>query len=291
MLRKLVALSIFTTLIALMVVIRTNTALMQAPGIQGDEITLTGRARRVKASGVYQLNITTTGEFDGVPTFDDALARYSVMVVEPLLSRTYVIDDIGLRTWHKFRVQETLSQKPYYTCSGCVAGGMPTPPADMLPLNSNEILVYTGGGDTVIEDVAVKETISDSHTFLLTQKYLLFLNYDASQQAGAVDLGPEGIFMLRGTDALDPVHVDANGIVISSPVSDGVATRYANSLTQFRNVLNPPPPPTSCDPDGSREMNCYNSGGDWNPTNCRCTVYNDPCASRPWKCDQGPLTY
>lgn len=291
MLRKLVALSIFMTLTALGAALYGGAASTQTTEIEGDAITLTGRARRAKARGEYQLNITSTGEYDGAATLDDALGRYTVLVAEPLMSRSYLVDDIGLRTWYKFRVSETISQKPYYVCPDCATGGAPAPPADMLPLNSNEILVYAGGGNMVIEDVSVREDIADAHTYLLAQKYLLFLNYDAGQQAGGVDLGAAGIFILRGTDTLENVHLDSTGAVVGGPVADGVAARYANSLTQMRNAINPPPPPTSCDPDGSREMACYDNGGMWNASTCYCRIY-DICSTRPWKCDGGgPYTY
>jgi hypothetical protein len=52
----------------------------------------------------------TSGDFDSVDTLDDAFARYTVSVGEPVLSRSYVLDDIGIATWYKVRVSETLSQ-------------------------------------------------------------------------------------------------------------------------------------------------------------------------------------
>lgn len=45
----------------------------------------------------------------------------------------------------------------------------------------------------------------------------------------------------------------------------------------------------ACDPDGSQEMSCYDSGGEWNPDTCSCFV--DPCLSPNPSTGQMPICY
>jgi hypothetical protein len=58
--------------------------------------------------------------------------------------------------------------------------------------------------------------------------------------------------------------------------------------TEFADIVyaltDTPPPAPVCSP--IEEQGCYNNGGTWDPDNCFCTYEPDPCANRPWLCDQ-----
>jgi hypothetical protein len=227
------------------------------------------------------VTIMTSGDFDSVESLDDAFARYTVSVGEPVLTRSYVIDDIGIATWHKVRVSETLSQKPLFQCSTCGPLTLPDPPADLLPLNSDEILILRPGGAAQVGGVTFNEEVEQFPSFNVSQKYLFFLNYDSSKRVATAAIGPTGVFPVTSSDVLTSSLTDADGVVISNAVTDGMSARFGNSLTQLRNFFNPP---QSCDPDGSRAASCYDSGGSWNPTTCYCTPAFDPCIKKPSLC-------
>lgn len=286
MLKRFIALAIISTALALSVAVYVRVAAVQTGGeVDGSLFTISGRAAQASAQGEFIINSVEGGEFDHVDTLDDALSRYTVVVAEPILSRSYVVDDIGVRTWYKMRVDETLSQRPVFQCTGCDPTFMPDPPADMLPLNAGEILIYRGGGNVVVGNVTVDYEVEQFPAFNISQKYLLFLNYDASRSVASVDLGPVGAFVVTSPDLLTTFFTDADGLVVSSGVSDDMSARFNNSLSQFRNFLNPPPPPPACDPDGSLQGACLDDGGSWNPTTCHCTPAFDPCTRKPWLCE------
>jgi hypothetical protein len=103
--------------------------------------------------------------------------------------------------------------------------------------------------------------------FNVGQKYLFFLTYDSTKKVASVPIGPSGVFAVTSSDVLTSSLTDADDLVISNAVTDGISTRFGNRLTQLRNFFNPP---QSCDPNGSRAASCLDSGGTWNPTTCFC---------------------
>jgi hypothetical protein len=283
MLKRFIALALASTALALAALFYVRVAAVQTEGeVDGSSFTLSGRAATAAAQGELILSYMTSGDFDQVETFDDAFARYTVLVAEPVLSRSYVIDDVGVVTWYKMRVSETLSQKPLFQCSTCGPVSLPDPPADLLPLNADEILIYRGGGTVEVGTITVHYEVEQFPAFNVAQKYLFFLNYDSSKRVASTVIGPTGVFVVTSPDVLTSYLTDADDIVISNAVTDGMSARFGNSLTQLRNFFNPPP---ACDPDGSLEASCYAEGGSWNPTTCYCTPAYDPCMRKPWLCD------
>lgn len=232
--------------------------------------------QQARASGRNEINSAVNVEFDDVDSLDEAISRYTVIVAEPIARRSYVVDDLFLETWYKFRVSETLSQRTPYRCPECTPAAVTDPPADMLPLNPNEILIHTAGGEVTIDGVSITETVADLPAFMTSQRYLLFLNYDASRKLGGIPIGPRGAYMVIGSDTLSPVHVDAEGIPVDTFIAEGLRTQYNNRLSLLRSALNPPPPPPGCDP--MEEQACYSRGGTWNP-GCYCT---EACQQWPW---------
>lgn len=283
LLKRFIALAVASTALAL-----AATFYARAPAVQtGEEIdgssyTLSGRAAAAAAQGKMFVTVTMSGDFNSVESLDDAFARYTVSVGEPVLSRSYVIDDIGIATWYKVRVSETLSQKPLFQCSTCGPLTLPDPPTDLLPLNSDEILILRAGGTAQVGGVTFNEEVEQFPSFNVAQKYLFFLNYDSSKRVATAAIGPTGVFVLTSTDVLTSFLTDADGLVISNAVTDGMSVRFGNNLTQLRNFFNPP---QSCDPDGSQAASCYDSGGTWNPTTCFCRPAFDPCIRKPWLCE------
>jgi len=284
MLKRFVALAVASTALALAAAYYVRVASVQTGGeVDGSLLTLSGRAATAAAQGELILNYMTSGDFDQVETLDDAFARYTVLVAEPVISRTYVIDDIGVVTWYKLRVSETLAQRPPFQCSTCAPVSLPDPPADLLPLNADEILIYRGGGTAEVGAVTFHYEVEQFPAFSVAQKYLFFLTYDSSKRVASTDIGPTGVFVVTWPDVLTSYLTDGDGFVISNAVTDGMSARFGNRLAQLRNFLNPP---QSCDPDGSLQASCMDEGGIWHPTTCYCAPAPDPCMQRPWHCDQ-----
>ena len=283
MLKRFIALAIASTALALATAFYARVPAVQTGGeINESSFTLSGRAATAAAQGKLFINHSLSGDFDSVGTLDDAFTRYTVLVAEPVLNKSYVIDDIGVATWSKLRVSETLSQKPPYQCSTCGPFTLPDPPSDLLPLNADEILIYRAGGAAQVGGVTFNYEVEQFPEFNVAQKYLFFLTYDSSKKVASAAIGPTGVFTVTSSDVLTSTLTDADGLVISNAVTDGVSARFSNSLTQLRNFFNPP---QSCDPDGSRAASCLNSGGTWNPTTCYCKPAFDPCIKKPWLCE------
>jgi hypothetical protein len=116
-------------------------------------------------------------------TWDDAIANYSIVKGQSVDAKSYpALLNRSIRTWYKFRVDETLSQKPLLSCDGC--DSMPTPPPDMLPLQANEILVSKLGGALNCNGVSLVAKEGSFPDFLFSQNYMLILQLD---QSGRVD--------------------------------------------------------------------------------------------------------
>jgi len=283
MLKRFIALAIASTALGLAAAFYSRVPAIQTGGaIDGSSLTLSGRAAVVTAQGEIFVNNLTSGDFDPVESLDDAFVRYTVLVAEPVLNRSYVIDDIGVATWCKVRVSQTLSQKPPFQCSTCGPFTLPDPPADLFPLNADEILIYRAGGTAQVNGVTFNYEVEQFPDFNVAQKYLFFLTYDPTKRVASAAIGPTGVFAVTSSDVLTSTLTDASGLVISNAVTDGISVRFGNSLNQIRNFLNPP---QSCDPDGSGAASCNESGGIWNPTTCFCRPAFDPCLRKPWLCE------
>lgn len=160
MLKRFIALAIASTALGLAATFYARVPAVRTGGeVDGSLFTLSGRAAAAAAQGELFVDLTMSGDSDSVASLDDAFTRYTVSVGEPVLTRSYVIDDIGIATWYKVRVSETLSQKPLFQCSNCGALSMPDPPSDLLPS--------------------------------------LFLNYDSSKKVATPAIGPTGVFAVN----------------------------------------------------------------------------------------------
>jgi hypothetical protein len=277
MLKKSIALALFTTLIAIAVNFHSR-SVAQGDVVTGD--TLTSLAQEAIARGESDVSTSLSINFNEASSLDVAFARDSVIVATPTFKKSYTVNDQTIDTWYKFKFNETLQQRGIYT-------PVDDPPADLLPLAADEFLVVVPGGEQFIDGVSFNISVAQFPSFTMNQKYLLFLNYDTSKRVGTVSGGPTAVYTVVSPDTLASIYVDSDGLPIGSPVADGLYARFGNSLNQLRNTLNPPPPPPACDPDGSLEQDCDMNGGTWNFSTCHCTVSNY-CTRKPWLCDQGP---
>jgi hypothetical protein len=231
---------------------------------------------QAQAAGVSAFNFRAAQvEFDEPETWDDVLANYTVITAQLVSSNSYPAAlNRDIQTWYKFRITETFSQKPVIACDGCPP--YPAAPSDMLPLQANEMLVAKSGGNLTYNGVLLIAQNPEFPDFLPSENYLFVLQLDTASQVGVLSLGPWGAYTVDANAVIHATNPNLN--VYSADLS----SRYGNSLTQLRAVLNPAPP-SSCDP--VQQQNCEDNGGTWNSSTCHCTPQFDPCVHKPWLCE------
>lgn len=271
MLKRLIALAALTTSLALAVALYSHGTFSQAI----DDATLSGKAALAVARGEWEVHLGINDSWESVNTLDAALSRYTVVEATPVSKKSYVLDQYGIGTWYRFRIDRTFKQNPLPACSTC--GAMPDPPADTPALNWNEMMVLRAGGVQVVDGVTFFVNAADFPDFSLNQKYLLFIDYDASKKVGLVSVGPPGVFMVNGSGGLAHIYTSE----VDDPICSRLASTYGNNANTLYNALNPPPPLPECDP--VEEQNCWNTGGTWNFSSCYCTS-NNTCGGFMWNC-------
>ena len=270
MLKRLLALAAVTTIIAIVVGAYSRGAVTQ----EVDEATLSGMAWQAQARGEYVVSQAKHVFYEGVDTLDGAIARYTIVEATPIAKQSYVLDDFNIGTWYKFRIDSMIKQNPLPACTSCTT--ITNPPGDM-PLGAGEMLLIHPGGTQLVNGVTFTFTVPEFPDFNLQQKYLLFVDYDASRGVAAVSVGPPGVYRVDSYGNLSHIYEPETDDAIGS----GLFTQYGNNINNFKNALNPPQP-TTCDP--YEEQYCYDQGGTWNASTCYCRIY-DPCLRKPWLCD------
>ena len=159
---------------------------------------------------------------------DEALAYYSVVVVEPLEHRSYVENE-RLSSWYKFRLIEELSV-PTAKCIYCP--DIEPAPSNMLPLKANEFLVSKAEGEVEVDGIRVKSTDREFPGFEIGKRYLIFLSFDSQKQVAALRMGPWGTFGLGPDERLKAVNQKYKHQVI-----DELTTGDDNSLIRLRSRL------------------------------------------------------
>lgn len=100
------------------------------------------------------------------PNLDEVAKRFTVMVVEPVTTRTFETSNGNrLVTWNKLRIVETISSP-----EEAVNDTSQMPPEEMFPLNRGELLMQTTGGTKLIEGVEVIEPgpeLKENHRYLV----------------------------------------------------------------------------------------------------------------------------
>jgi hypothetical protein len=221
------------------------------------------------ADGQTETTNSVVVEHEEVPTFDTAKASYSVFIATANSKQSLLINPYVISTWFRFTVNETLSTISPHVC----VSGRCAPPSGVAAAGSTELLVPKSGGNIFKDGVSVDIEVHGFPDFILGQKYLLFVDYDASARVGAPALGAIGVF-----------RVNADGTVTSlsatSDLRDDIATRFGNSLNQIKTALGSSTP-SGC--SQTAEQFCYSRGGEWDSATCQC--YIDPCTRKPWLCE------
>ena len=193
-----------------------------------DKGKLTWYAEMAKAKGEREVLINASLVRYSVPrTFDDVLANSDVVVAEVIGSIGFSADT-DIRTWHKFKLLETLSVHTI-ECPTCPP--IPEPPTEMLPLNRDEFLLPQYGGELFIDGIKIKSKSSQFPPFEVGKQYLLFLSFDSNQMAAVSRMGPWGTFESKNGKLQ---IVDTR---LKHPLRDELDSRFDGSLTMFRTHL------------------------------------------------------
>ncbi|HYE16099.1 MAG TPA: hypothetical protein VD968_16795 [Pyrinomonadaceae bacterium] len=194
----------------------------------GFNFTFEGLAQRAISDGQPAVKISTTIDDIDVTTLDDAMARYSVITVQPSLVAPYRTGDLTIESWSKMTITETLSSRPFVPpCESCAQP--PPKPGDFPDANWNEILTSEVGGTISVNGVTFTQT-TGIPLFNANEQYVLFVNINPSNRVATV-IG--GGFRLLPGGYMSPLDTSDNQSVIVTEV----AARFNNSLDQLRAAL------------------------------------------------------
>lgn len=196
----------------------------QPLGNQGSEDPTTLRARIKPARARGAQKAVFPGPipwYEAVRSLGEALARYTVVIAQPVEKRSFMPGPRDIQSIYKLKVIDTLSRA---NVSGCC---VPTDlPAGLTPLNENEIYLWAGGGTVQLD--GVETTVEDEFGGLSTSRqYLLFLKLDPSGKIGMVTLGPRGVFKINPNGVLESIVNDPH--VLKRDIEKG----YGNSVNRM----------------------------------------------------------
>ena len=189
-----------------------------------DQTTLSSRVKKAKAAGATEVilpgPIPYLAEASGL---DDAVAQYSVIIAKPTDVISTQVDVRNIMTYYKFRILETLSDRPG------PSGGVPEElPAFLEPLRSDEIYILEGGGTVMIE--GTKVTQKGQYEYAKDEKYLLFISKNSAQSIAMVSLGKYGVFSVK--------EDDLEGLVKEhSFLKRDLSQRHSNKIANLRAAL------------------------------------------------------
>lgn len=184
--------------------VNSNFRNAQTQGQSGKPVTLETYARKAKAKGETKVQISTPiYEYATVRGLEEARTYSRIAEVKLLTAKSYVSGPRTIRTWYKFKILEDLSRGSYF-CNKCAS--FPDPPSDMLPVNSDEILVPRPGGSVTIDGVEITSEEIDFPPFSKERTYLMFFGLDESRRLAMVTMGPEGVFEIDEAGRLAGVN-------------------------------------------------------------------------------------
>jgi hypothetical protein len=183
-----------------------------------------------KASGRSQIQILAPLI---TPTFVDSLytvgEQYTVIVGQPLQIVTAVAVDGYIRTWYKFKVSEVLRKQPDVPTEPALEEH--APPAALLPLGADEVLLSSAGGSIVSEGITVVERSPYEFRLRLDRQYVLTVYLESSGAIAARASTSDGFFELQADGSILPMgRTDL-------PLAKDIYVRTGNSLEFLRRAV------------------------------------------------------
>ncbi len=200
---------------------QTKTPIHQAE----DPTTLRSRIKKVKARGDKEVTFPAPEVVvEEVSGLDEAVANYSVLIVEPVENISILMDPRNIMTYVKFRVIETLSSKSVN--NAVVAQDVPSV---LPPLNTDEFYILEEGGTLEID--GVKVTQKGEYEFSKSQRYLLFVSQNSLGTMGALNLGKYGIFLVKPDSSIEAL------VDVDTPLKRDLARLHDNNLNRMKSAL------------------------------------------------------
>jgi hypothetical protein len=161
----------------------------------------------------------------------ETMAAYTVLVAQPIETRTYEKNGNELISWTKFKTIEALSDIRPSRCPNCISLA---PPPEMLPVLEGEFLLPQVGGNIVKDGVRIIQKRGDYPFYANGQKYFMLVSLEPSGVAFTAG-GPTGVFKLDDQENLMPLNAESHSI------KDEINRSYHNSLKTLRlkSKLNP----------------------------------------------------
>jgi hypothetical protein len=160
-----------------------------------------------KAKGKQNVQLTAPiPYYASVNSLDDALAHYTTVLAAPVRSESRISSDSrNIETWYKLHIVDFLSEpKESSKCSSCFS--LTDVPAELLPINEDEIVVVKNGGSIVSDGIKVTSTDFAYGDLKLNEQYLLFLSLDRHTRVASVELGPTGVLVVDNDGEIEGIN-------------------------------------------------------------------------------------
>jgi hypothetical protein len=156
--------------------------------------------------------------------------RYSVIVVQPLQIATSVTTDGSvIMSWYKLKISDVLTKQPTVPSKPLIEQF--GPPAILLPLGADEVLVGVDGGSIVSEGVTVLQHSPFDFRLQLNRQYVLTVYLEASGAIATLASMSDGAFELQPDGSIRPLgHKD-------HPLVKDIYVRTGNRLEFLREAL------------------------------------------------------
>jgi hypothetical protein len=194
---------------------------------QNDRVgTYKERLKRAKARGDKKMRSGGVIPLYAQVNLDHALEIYDWVIGEFVSSKSFATDDDGsIVTWYKFKIHETVSQAKRRVSK------IDSPPVELLPLASDEILIWQTGGSVEVDGMEIEMGNLEFPPFENSKKYLLVLALDPAKQAGTVEVGPSGALLVKPDDTVEPA------VKNRSYFKREIENRYGASVSILREKL------------------------------------------------------
>lgn len=206
-------------------------ATRKAPQEYTKDKSIASIARRTKNQGKTRVSapgkiIDYAGENMGL---DEALQNYSVVIAEPIESKSYITDSSDeISTAYKFRIVETLSQRNAVFCNTCPA--LNDVSDKLQPALYNEFLFELSGGTITVDGVEVTMVSSGIPKFEKGERYLMFISFTPGGMAKPA-AGISGLFRITSDESLEAMNKGKDRIPVE------IAARFSKSLSRFKQAI------------------------------------------------------
>ena len=195
---------------------------------QGEPGSLQRQIYDARAAGSHEVQLSLLNCGWDIGSLRQALARDTVVLAEVTGKETFA-DKYDLRTWYRFKIIDTLAEKPMPKYA--IYSSLPDPPEDMQPVKADEFVALEANGQLEIDGVKVTQR-SNGVEYAVGRTYLIFLHIDPFKRV-AVRSGtdPLGVFLVSKDGTFKP-YVD-----VQYPLRDQLAKRFGNSIAKLRDGL------------------------------------------------------